>query len=229
MIYHKSRSSEQAPIHAEMREAKRIWLLGIILPTAYILPAATAFHNCPRLVLPNAPKIHLQLFDKRPRLATIFSFDNDPTSTTNTFPDPLFASDNGDDADTTSKAAIYKDDSFGFTTFVAGIAVQDYLFTGIFVTLSLFGDIFTRIGILPPDPKRPYIVDRRVPGVVGILTLFLRYTIAESVVDVPSLLPGDMDAELARTLQYAFCIFSCVTAFLDIRWRDQFDYPDDPV
>ena len=153
----------------------------------------------------------------------------DPTSTTNTLREPLFASNDGDGAETTSKAAIYKDDCFGFTTFVAGIAVQDYLFTLIFVALSLFGDILTRIEILSPDPKRPYIVDRRVPGVVGIVTLFLRYAVGDSVVDAQLLSGGDLDAELARTVQVAFCVFSFVTAFLDIRWRDRFDYPDDPV
>ena len=87
----------------------------------------------------------------------------------------------------------------------------------------------TRIEILPPDPKRPYIIDRRVPGVVAILTLFLRYGIAASIVDVESLSTGDMDADLARNVQVSFCIFSFVTAFLDIRWRDRFDYPGDPV
>ena len=141
---------------------------------------------------------------------------------------PLFAID-GDKAETTSKTTIYKDDCFGFTTFVAGIAVQDYLFTGIFVTLSLIGDILTRIEILPPDPKRTYIVDRRVPGVIAVLTLFLRYVIADLILDVESLSPGDMDTELARNVQVAFCIFSFITAFLDLRWRDRFDYPDDPV
>lgn len=85
---------------------------------------------------------------------------------------PSFASNDGDDAETTPKTAIYKDDCFGFTTFVAGIAVQDYLFTLIFVALSLFGDILTRNEILPPDPKRSYIVDRRVPGVMGFLRCF---------------------------------------------------------
>ena len=66
---------------------------------------------------------------------------NDPTSTTNTCSEPLFAT-NGDDAEATSKTTIYKDDCFGFTTFVAGVAVKDYLFTLIFVTLSLCGDVF---------------------------------------------------------------------------------------
>lgn len=151
-----------------------------------------------------------------------------PTSTTNTYRETLFAT-NGDDAEATSNTTIYKDDCFGVATFVAGVAVQDYLFTLIFVTLSLFGDVLTRIEILPPDPKRPYNVDRRVPGVVAILTLFLRYGIVASNVDVESLSTGDMDADLARNVQVSFCIFSFVTAFLDIRWRDRFDYPGDPV
>ena len=127
-------------------------------------------------------------------------------------------------------ATIYKDDCFGFTTFVAGFAVQDYLFTGIFVALSLLGDILTRVGALPPDPKRPSIVDRRVPGTVALLTLFLRYVAADWLVDVEAFVGDDMDAiGLARNVQLAFCIFSFVTAFLDVRWRDRFDYPDDPV
>lgn len=66
----------------------------------------------------------------------------------------LFAT-NGDGRETAPKTTIYKDDCFGFTTFVAGIAVQDYVFTGIFAALSLTGDILTRVGVLPPDPKSP--------------------------------------------------------------------------
>ena len=163
----------------------------------------------------------------RSRHAIFPSVKLDPTSTTNTCRVPLFVID-GDGAEA-SKLTIYKDDCFGFTTFVAGFAVQDYLFTGIFVTLSLIGDILTRIEILPPDPKRPYIVDRRVPGAIAVLTLFLRYVIADLILDVESLSPGDMDTELARNVQVAFCIFSFITAFLDLRWRDRFDYPDDPV
>ena len=169
-----------------MREAKRIWLVGIILPSIHLFPAASAFHYIPKYVSTNARSTHLQPIGMRPRHpAAIFPSFNDPTSTTITSHEALFAN-NGDDAETTKKAAIYKDDCFGFTTFVAGIAVQDYLFTLIFVALSLFGDVLTRIEILPPDPKKPYIVDRRVPGVVGILTLVLRYAIADSVVDMPN-------------------------------------------
>ena len=140
----------------------------------------------------------------------------------------LFAT-NEDGRETVPKATIYKDDCFGFTTFVAGIAVQDYVFTGIFAALSLIGDILTRVGILPPDPKRPYIVDRKVPGAVALLTLLFRYLIADFVFDVETFQSVDFDADLARNVQLAFCIFSAVTAFLDIRWRDRFDYPNDPV
>ena len=50
------------------------------------------------------------------------------------------------------------------------------------------------------------------------------------IVDVETFSAGDMDlANLARYVQLAFCSFSFATAFLDIRWRDRFDYPDDPV
>ena len=126
-----------------------------------------------------------------------------PTSTT----DCILSATNGNGREPAPKATIYKDDCFGFTTFVAGIAVQDYVFTGIFTALSLMGDTLTRVGVLPPDPKRPYIVDRKVPGAVAILTLLVRYDIVDSVVDADSFYSGDFDADLARNVQLLFCIF----------------------
>lgn len=64
---------------------------------------------------------------------------------------------------------------------------------------------------------------------MALLTLLFRYLIADFVFDVETFQSVDFDADLARNVQLAFCIFSAVTAFLDIRWRDRFDYPNDPV
>jgi hypothetical protein len=121
---------------------------------------------------------------------------------------------------------VYKDDCFGFTTFLAGIGSRDATFVGIFVVLSLTADFGTRLGWLPPDTKRPSIVDRKVPGAVAGLTLALTPLLtpfASSIlsVDIPEPAPA------ARTLQLAVCSFSMITAFWDIRWRDRFDYPED--
>ena len=131
---------------------------------------------------------------------------SDPTKTTNT---------------------IYKDDCFGFISFPVGIGCQDVVFVGIFVFVSLFSDFLTRLGLLPPDPKRPKIVGRRVPGVVAAITLASTSLISSLGVidnfdiDIPEPSPN------ARTIEVAICSFSIMTAFLDIRWRDRFDYPEE--
>mmetsp|Transcript_5454 Transcript_5454/g.11960 ORF Transcript_5454/g.11960 Transcript_5454/m.11960 type:complete len:236 (-) Transcript_5454:56-763(-) len=128
-----------------------------------------------------------------------------------------------------STSTIYKDDCFGFITFIGGIAVQDFTFTGIFASLSLLADVLVRLGFLPPDSKRLDIVDRKVPGVIAILTLLLNnffgLTLAAS--GSSSISSTTTDDNLAWKVQLAICSFSIVTAFFDIRWRDRFDYPED--
>jgi len=108
--------------------------------------------------------------------------------------------------------------------------VQDFTFTGIFASLSLFADVLVRLGLLPPDSKRPDIVDRKVPGVIAILTLLLNNFFGSTLAasgssSVSSTTTNDDD--LAWKVQLAICSFSIVTAFFDIRWRDRFDYPED--
>jgi len=123
---------------------------------------------------------------------------------------------------------IYKDDCFGFTSFIAGVAVQDFTFAGIFVSLSLLADVLTRVGVLPPDSKRREIVDRKVPGVIAILTLMLNALVGPMVSsDATSSFSGIDEMDLGTKVQLAICSFSIVTAFFDIRWRDRFDYPED--
>ena len=124
-----------------------------------------------------------------------------------------------------SSLVVYKDDSFGLTFFLAGVAVRDVLFTGIFCTFSLIADVLTRSGVLPPDPKNPRVVDRKVPGVIVGLTLLLTSNpdlsnqLLANFLGEP-LPPADPSA---RTVQLAIGAFSMITAFLDIRWRDRFD------
>jgi hypothetical protein len=132
-------------------------------------------------------------------------------------------------APSSATSTIYKDDCFGFTSFIAGFAVQDFTFTGIFVSLSLLADVLTRVGLLPPDPKRPEIVDRRVPGAIAILTLGLSFSIDSTAVDVESsaLVVNFSGFNLAQSVQLVICSFSAITAFGDIRWRDRFDYPSE--
>jgi hypothetical protein len=134
------------------------------------------------------------------------------------------SSDDGNDSKKMKTFTVYKDDCFGFTTFLAGIGSRDAVFVGIFVVLSLTADFGTRLGWLPADTKRPYIVDRKVPGAVAAITLSLTPLItplvaAMGAVEIPEPAPA------ARTVQLAVCSFSMITAFLDIRWRDRFDYP----
>jgi len=95
------------------------------------------------------------------------------------------------------------------------------VYTGTFVVLSLVADILTQLDTLPPDPKRPGIVDRKVPGVIAILTLIITYLYY-------SLGDGEYNtSELAQKVQLGICSFSAIPAFLDIRWRDRFDYGPD--
>lgn len=126
---------------------------------------------------------------------------------------------------------IYKDDCFGFITFLAGIAVSDYIFAGTFVALSLLADILTGFGVLLADTKRPTIVDRRIPGCVSIIMIALSLVIDYNNNTSPSdgLLSyyEQHDLTTARMIQFALCSFSIVTAFLDLRWRDRFDYPSE--
>lgn len=139
----------------------------------------------------------------------------------------------------------YKDDCFGFTTFLAGIAVQDIQFTFLYTSLSLFAGLLTKLCILPPDKKRPSIVSRKVPGIIAVLMLLFiissssisttaagennnSITFLSSSSSLFEMDPDDLD--FARKIQFAICSFSAVTSFLDIRWRDRIDYgPDDQV
>jgi hypothetical protein len=135
------------------------------------------------------------------------------------------------DGSSTSKFYVYKDDCFGFTTFLGGIAVEDVVFTALFVSLSLGADVLARLKVLPPDPKRASIVDRKVPGVIALLTLTLAF-LGSGVVSESELMSieGPANVKLAREVQLLICSFSAITAFLDIRWRDRFDYgPNDQV
>ena len=128
----------------------------------------------------------------------------------------------------------YKDDCFGFLSFGAGAGTGDAIFAGTFVVLSLLAATATALKWLPVDPKRSTIVDRRVPGVVALLTLILAspvsplssilHTIVESIltnVELPE------PASFAESVQLAVGAFSTVTSFADIRWRDRLDYPEE--
>jgi hypothetical protein len=135
------------------------------------------------------------------------------------------------DGSSTSKFYVYKDDCFGFATFLGGIAMQDVVFMALFVSLSLGADVLARLRVLPPDPKRASIVNRKVPGVIAVLTLTLA-CIGSGVVSQSELMSieGPANVHLAREVQLLICSFSAITAFLDIRWRDRFDYgPNDQV
>lgn len=116
--------------------------------------------------------------------------------------------------------------------------MQDAVFTSVFVSLSLTADVLARLRLLPPDPKRPTaIVDRKVPGVIALLTLATSTYLAPIVNNshndsgfLHTLFVDPPDVELARKVQLSICVFSAVTSFLDIRWRDRFDYgPDDQL
>lgn len=136
--------------------------------------------------------------------------------------------------DDTSRSTffVYKDDCFGFITFLGGIAVQDILFTSLFVSFSLGADFLARLKILPPDSKRASVVDRKVPGLIAILTLVLA-SVGSGILSTENALltvQAPPDLGVAREAQLLICSFSAITAFLDIRWRDRFDYgPDDQV
>jgi hypothetical protein len=125
--------------------------------------------------------------------------------------------------DNSTTPIIYKDDCFGFITFIAGIAFQDDIFTGIFVLLTLIAAILSKFNILPSDTKRPEIVDRKIPGVIAILTLLSSF--GYHTFDENNFIIGDF--ELSQKVQLSFCYFSIITSFLDIRWRDRFDYPNE--
>ena len=122
---------------------------------------------------------------------------------------------------------IYKDDCFGFITFIAGIAFQDDIFTGIFVLLTLIAAILSKFNILPSDTKRPEIVDRKIPGIIAILTLLLSFGYYNNGINENNFIIGDYNFELSQKVQLGFCSFSIITSFLDIRWRDRFDYPNE--
>jgi hypothetical protein len=151
---------------------------------------------------------------------------NDETTITTISDDSSIKSNNNKTKKEKKVFTVYKDDFFGFTTFLAGIGARDAVFVGIFVVLSLTAGFGTRLGWLPADIKRPYIVDRKVPGAVAGMTLALTPLLtpliaSSSILDIPE------PASAARTLQLAVCSFSMITAFLDIRWRDRFDYPEE--
>ena len=103
---------------------------------------------------------------------------------------------------------------------MAAGATQDVVFGGVFVTLSLTAAFATAKKWLPVDPKRDTIVDRKVPGIVAVLTLAIA-----SLAPTPEGIPTP--AEQAKTVQSAIVAFSFLTAFLDIRWRDRLDYPQE--
>lgn len=115
---------------------------------------------------------------------------------------------------------VYKDDCFGFLSFVASGGTRDVVFGSIFVVLSLTASFATAMKWFPVDPKRDTIVDRKVPGAIAALTILLS-TVIPTPEGVPEPIPE------AQMVQLAIGGFSIVTAFLDIRWRDRFDYPEE--
>lgn len=126
----------------------------------------------------------------------------------------------------------YKDDCFGFLSFLCGVAVGDVVFTTAFVALSLVGALGTRQGLFPPDPKRPSVVDRKIPGVVAALTLVLSSPeVKDSILPViGSIVNLDLIPDpdpIASSVQLGVGGFSITTAFWNIRWRDRFDYPQE--
>ena len=131
----------------------------------------------------------------------------------------------------------YKDDCFGFLFFLCGVAVGDVVFTGVFVVLSIAAAAATRQKLLPPDTKRPSIVDRKIPAAVAALTLLLSSpAFSEPLMSAMSgalsvVMGGGLDIPdpdpIARPVQLAVGGFSVITWALDIRWRDRFDYPQD--
>ena len=151
----------------------------------------------------------------------------------------LRSSSNSDDANPSSSSSSnyyeYKDDCFGFLSFGAGAGTGDVVFAGIFVTLSLLAATATRLRLFPPDVKRPTIVDRRYPGGVAAVTWLLtstpavndalRHTASDTFLH-STLMPVP-DPNLAKMVQFILCLFSVTTAWLDIRWRDRFDYPQE--
>jgi len=136
----------------------------------------------------------------------------------------LHASNDDNDKEVSSRYE-YKDDCFGFISFLGGLAMTDVIFTSVFVGLSLMAAVATRQGWLPSDPKRTTIVDRKIPGLVAALTLVLSSQLSQLLESSTSSLPSP--DPIAQKVQLAICVFSIVTALLDIRWRDRFDYPEE--
>ena len=112
--------------------------------------------------------------------------------------------------------------------------MEDLGFTLVFCALSLLVDLLGRGQVLPPDRKRPSIVDRRVPGVVALVTLLLTYLLgmsSDNALSLPLPYTEPPNVDLARKVQGSICSFSILTTLIfDIRWRDRFDYgPDDQL
>uniref|UniRef100_A0A7S2E8S0 Uncharacterized protein n=1 Tax=Ditylum brightwellii TaxID=49249 RepID=A0A7S2E8S0_9STRA len=138
---------------------------------------------------------------------------------------PRFSKKNDDSSSstTTTTTTIYNDDCFGLTSFVAGIGTGDIPFAIVFVTLTAIAALLTQQKLLPPDWKNPEIVDRKVPGVIAALTLLFTPAVTDALVKSGVLddVSPSMDVDpIGKYVQIGICSFSMITAFLDIRWRD---------
>ena len=145
------------------------------------------------------------------------------------------------DVNDTSSNYVYKDDCFGFLSFLCGIAVGDVEFTTIFISLSLFAALLTKLKVLPRDFKRPTIATRKISGIIALVTLLLTThgvfidNSNQSILDtflIPIIgfddIPTPPDIELATKIQLLIGGFSILTTLpFDIRWRDRFDYPEE--